>query len=438
LSVDTIFALASGAGRAAVAIIRLSGPAVRDVLLTFAGAVSEPRVARLATLRDPESREILDRGLALFFPAPHSATGEDYAEFHIHGGRAVVDGVMAALSKRPGLRSAEPGEFARRGFANGKLDLSQAEALADLVDAQTQAQRRQALRIAGGELRRRVEGWRANLIDAMALTEAELDFSDEADVDAFDHDRLHALLAPALGEMRAALEHAPASERMREGFLVMILGKPNAGKSTLLNNLARRDLAIVAPTPGTTRDMIEAHLDLGGLPVTFVDTAGLREATEAVERIGVDRVLERAGSADLILWLSARGEAPPENVAVKMVGSGEILQIATKIDLVPSPPGWIGISAVSGAGLEALLGEVMERAKSRLGDGASAVLIRERHRKAVQETIFALEAALSAEKDLEFIAEDLRSATHALGRIIGAVDIEDVLDAVFARFCIGK
>lgn len=429
---ETIFAPGTGAGRAAIAVIRLSGPSVQETLIAVAGVLPPPRVARFTTMRDPDSGETLDEGLALFFPGPHSATGEDYAELQIHGGRAVVDGVLAALSRRPGLRAAEPGEFARRGFANGKLDLSQAEALADLVDAQTQAQRRQALRIAGGALRRRVEAWRAGLIDALALVEAELDFSDEADVGAFDRGRLCALLDPIRAEMRAALQEAPASERMRDGFVVMILGPPNAGKSTLLNALARRDLAIVAPTPGTTRDMIETHLDLGGLPVTFVDTAGLREAADEIERIGVDRVLERVGTADLILWLSADAEAPPREIGE------DVLRIASKGDLTPAPEGWIGISAVSGAGLEALLAEVAERAKARLGDGGSGVLIRDRHRRAVEASAGALGLALLEEKGLEFVSDDLRSAARALGRIVGSVDVEDVLDAVFSRFCIGK
>jgi tRNA modification GTPase len=429
---DTIFALGTGAGRAAIAVIRLSGPRVRETLTAFAGVLPEPRQAAFVTVREPLSGEMLDQGLALFFPAPHSATGEDYAELQIHGGRAVVDGVLSALSSQSGLRMAEPGEFARRGFANGKLDLSQAEALADLVDAQTEAQRRQALRIAGGALRRKVEGWRLALIEALALVEAELDFSDEGDVGNFDALRLRALLDGPRDEMRAALRDAPASERMRNGFLVMILGRPNAGKSTLLNALARRDMAIVSPTPGTTRDMIEAHLDIEGLPVTFVDTAGLREAADEIERLGVDRVLERMETADLALWLSAGGQEDPAATRV------ELLKVATKIDLAPAPAGWLGLCARSGEGLDLLLAEVAERAKARIGDGASALLIRERHREAVSLAAIALDSALALEKDLEFIAEDLRSAARALGRIVGTVDVEDVLDAVFSHFCIGK
>ena len=301
---DTIFALGTGPGRAAIAVIRISGPGAGDALKALAGKLPEPRQASFAILRDPQTGEMLDRGLALFFPGPASSTGEDYGELQLHGGRAVVEGALAALHRLPGLRPAEPGEFARRSFANGKLDLSQAEALADLIDAQTEAQRRQALRVAGGALRRKVEGWRAALVESLALVEAELDFSDEADVGAFSPARLGALLSPLAEDMRAALQLAPASERMRDGFVVMILGRPNVGKSTLINALTRRDLAIVSPIPGTTRDMIEAHLDIGGLPVTLIDTAGLREAADAIERIGVDRTLARVETADLALWLS--------------------------------------------------------------------------------------------------------------------------------------
>lgn len=430
---ETIFAPGTAAGRAAIAVIRLSGAAVQETLAAVAGALPAPRRADFVTLRDPSSGETLDQGLALFFPAPHSPTGEDYAELQIHGGRAVVDSVLSALCRRPGLRMAEPGEFARRGFANGKLDLSQAEALADLVDAQTDSQRRQALRIAGGALRRKVEGWRRALIEALALVEAELDFSDEADVGSFNSARLRALLDAPHEEMGAALRDAPASERMREGFQVIILGRPNAGKSTLLNALARRDMAIVSPMPGTTRDMIEAHVDLDGLPLTFIDTAGLREAADEIERIGVDRVLERIETADLALWLSPGGEDEPTASP-----SVELLKVATKSDLAPPPEGWLGLCAQNGAGLEVLLRTVADLAKTRIGDGGSALLIRERHRSAVSSAAAALDSALACEKGLEFIAEDLRSAARALGRVVGAVDVEDVLDQVFAKFCIGK
>ncbi|MBM3561913.1 MAG: tRNA uridine-5-carboxymethylaminomethyl(34) synthesis GTPase MnmE [Alphaproteobacteria bacterium] len=428
---DTIFALGTGAGRAAIAVIRISGPGARQALKALAGKLPEPRRATFAILRDPGAGEMLDRGVALFFPGPASSTGEDYAELQLHGGRAVVDGALAALQRLPGLRPAEPGEFARRGFANGKLDLSQAEALADLIDAQTQAQRRQALRVAGGALRRKVEDWRGALIEALALLEAELDFGDEGDVGAFSPTLLSALLAPLAADMRAALRLAPASERMRDGFIVMILGRPNVGKSTLINALTQRDLAIVSSIPGTTRDMIEAHLDVGGLPVTVIDTAGLREAADEIERIGVDRTLARVETADLALWLSDAGEAPPRSDI-------ETISVATKIDLKPAPEGAIGICALSGEGLETLAAAIEARARARLGDGAEALIVRDRHRQALEVAAASLEAAIRNGGGLEFQAEELRRAARALGGIVGAVDVEEVLEAVFSRFCIGK
>jgi tRNA modification GTPase len=431
---DTIYALGTGAGRAAIAVIRISGPGAGEALKALAGKLPEPRRATLAALHDPATGEMLDRGIALFFPGPVSSTGEDYAELQLHGGRAVVEGALAALQHLPGLRPAEPGEFARRGFANGKLDLSQAEALADLIDAQTEAQRRQALRVAGGALRHKVERWRGALIEALALLEAELDFSDEADVSAFSPGRLLALLSPLGEDMRAALRLAPASERMRDGFVVMILGRPNVGKSALINALTQRDLAIVSPIPGTTRDMIEAHLDIGGLPVTLIDTAGLREAAEEIERIGVDRTLARIETADLALWLSDSGEAPPR-------GDIDMIRVATKTDLKRGPEGAIGICALSGEGLDTLAAAIEARARARLGDGAEALIVRERHRLALEQAADSVEAVigrLGRDAPLELQAEELRRAARALGRIVGAVDVEEVLDAVFSRFCIGK
>lgn len=428
---DTIFALGTGAGRAAIAVIRISGPGAGDAIKALAGKLPAPRQASFAVLRDPQTGEMLDRGIALFFPGPASSTGEDYAELQLHGGRAVIEGALAALHRLPGLRPAEPGEFARRSFANGKLDLSQAEALADLVDAQTEAQRRQALRVAGGALRRKVEGWRASLVESLALVEAELDFSDEADVGVFSPARLGALLSPLAEDMRAVLQLAPASERMRDGFLVMILGRPNVGKSTLINALTRRDLAIVSPIPGTTRDMIEAHLDIGGLPVTLIDTAGLREAADAIERIGVDRTLARVETADLALWLSDSGEAPPAHDV-------ETIRVATKTDLTPAHQGAIGICALSGEGLETLAAAIRARARARLGDGATSLIVRERHRRAMEQAVESIDAILAGGEALELQAEELRRASAALGRIVGAVDVEEILDAVFSRFCIGK
>jgi tRNA modification GTPase len=466
---DTIYALATGASRSAIAVIRLSGPLAGETLRAFTGGLPAPRVAALARFREPKTGETLDSGLALWFPAPHSATGEDYAEFHIHGGRAVIDALLTALGRREGAREAAPGEFARRGFLHGKLDLSQAEALADLIDAQTEFQRRQAIRVAGGELRRQIESWRCSLVNALALVEAELDFSDEGDVGAAPFIALEALLAPLVGQMREVLRRAPASERLRDGFTVLILGPPNAGKSTLMNALARREVAIVSTHPGTTRDMIEVHLDIDGMPVTFVDTAGLREAADEIEKIGINRVLERVKHADLLLWLSEGGEAAPSPDYPPGAGDVECIRIASKADLAPMAPiidshhceelrfarnderptlhavgvvppssGVLPVSAKTGQGLDELFRRVADRARDRLGDGSAALLIRERHRRAVAFAAQSLEEALAPEKPLEIVADDLRGAGRSLARIVGAIDVEDVLDAIFSRFCIGK
>jgi tRNA modification GTPase len=431
---DTIFALATGAGRSAVAVIRLSGPAAREIMAAFTGLDLRPRYAHFARFRDPQTQETLDDGLALWFPGPNSATGEDCAEFHLHGGRAVVGAVLLLLGRSTGLRPAEPGEFARRAFINGKMDLSQAEALADLIDAQTEFQRRQAVRVAGGALRRRVEDWRGALVESSALLAAELDFSDEGDVDGFSFAALEKILRPVVARMDQALRVAPASERLRDGFLVLILGPPNAGKSTLLNLLARREVAIVCETPGTTRDMIEVELDLKGMPVTLVDTAGMRETEDVVERIGVGRARARAGEADLLLWLSEGGAAPPPEIE----GDAEILQIATKADEIPPQGQCLAVSARTGHGVDALCEEIAKRARAVLGDGSSALVIRQRHRDAIGAARDYVLAALTPGRPLELAAEELRLAGRSLERIVGAIDVEQVLDVVFSRFCIGK
>ncbi|MBI3275727.1 MAG: tRNA uridine-5-carboxymethylaminomethyl(34) synthesis GTPase MnmE [Methylocystis sp.] len=438
MSAATIYALATGVGRSAIAVVRVSGPLTRRVVETLAGGTPSPRQARVKRLEDPESGAVLDHGLVLWFPGPRSVTGEDYAEFHVHGGRAVVNGVLSALNRFPGLREAEPGEFARRGFANGKMDLSQVEALADLIDAQTEFQRRQAVRALGGELRRQVEAWRAAIVQALALVEAELDFSDEEDAGAA-HAPLETTLRPVAAEMQTVLREAPASERLRDGYVVLILGPPNSGKSTLLNCLARRDVAIVSAIPGTTRDLIEAHLDIRGMPVTFVDTAGLCEASDEIEKIGVARTLERVKHADLVLWLSEGGAVPAPAGQLDSGGATpEVLAVATKADLFAEPANGLAISAKTGCGLDRLFSEISRRATDRLGDGASALLIRRRHRDAVQTARVNIEAALEGDKPLEVAADDLRIAGRALGRIVGAIDVEQVLDAIFAQFCIGK
>jgi tRNA modification GTPase len=520
---DTIFALSSGRGPAAIAVVRVSGPAAGAALKALIGKVPAPRVAALARVRDPATKETIDQALALWFPAPASETGEDTAELQLHGGRAVIAATLAALSRLPSLRPAEAGEFTRRGFENGKLDLTAVEGLADLVAAETQGQRRQALRQLQGVLGNRAEGWRQRLIQALALVEARIDFSDEADVP-------EDLLGPALviarelsGEIAAALADGGRGERLREGLTVAIAGPPNAGKSTLLNRLAKREAAIVSPYAGTTRDVIEVHLDLGGWPVTLLDTAGIRDSEDPVEMEGVRRARERAQGADLVLWLvdaadeDARNAAPsgaaksssvipgreqserarnPESQVVvpgfRVRASG-----APRNDEAIGPPTWLirnkidriqlrqgnestiristrdetksistkplpnmvnqplnrknesngnnydslfSISALTGEGFDALLQQLARQAETFLAGSESALITRERHRHTLEEALAALRRAqapeVAAKEDL--LAEELRLAARALGRLTGRVDVEDILDVIFRDFCIGK
>ncbi len=438
ISGDTIFAVASGLGRAGIAVIRLSGPECRGALEEMLGGrVPEPRRASLRRLRDPASGEVLDQALVLWFPGPRSFTGEDQAELHIHGGTAVRAAVLAALADLPGLRPAEPGEFTRRAFLSGRMDLSAVEGLADLIDAETEAQRRQAFRQLEGALAGKVAGWRDRLADALALAEAGLDFTDEADVSEGAHFEAEAIFHAVRLEVEADLARAGQGERLREGFVVVIAGPPNAGKSTLLNALARREVAIVSPHAGTTRDSIEVRCDLGGLPVTFVDTAGLREATDPVEREGIARTRQRAQGADLVLWLAA----PDAEAARPDTFVTPVLTVGTKRDLAPSAATTDRtVSAKTGEGIEALLREVLGRAEAGLSGAGDAVITRERHRRAFQDVASALSRAGEARRagHDELAAEDLRLALRALGRVTGQVDVEEILDRIFSQFCIGK
>jgi tRNA modification GTPase len=436
MSQDTIFAPASGAGRAAIAVVRLSGPATRGVLEAMAGGVPAARRMALRALRDPASGEALDRALVVWMPSPGSFTGEDQAELHIHGGLAVRVAVLRALADLPGCRAAEPGEFTRRAFLNGRMDLSAVEGLADLIDAETEAQRRQALRQLEGRLGGLVEGWRGRLIECLALLEAALDFSDEADVAADAEGRAAALARALAGEIAGHLAEAGRGERLREGFTVVIAGPPNAGKSMLLNALGKRDVAIVSEIPGTTRDAIEVRCDLAGLPVTFVDTAGLRETGDPVEREGVARARAHVDTADLVLWLMAPDDGSP----AAPLSMAPAIRVATKSDLAPAPPGAdLAVSAKTGEGVPALLDRIAAVLEVSLGAG-DAVITRERHRQAFEtarESLAGAGAALD-QGHAELAAEDVRLALRALGRITGRVDVEEILDRLFAAFCIGK
>ncbi len=429
----TIAALSSAAGRAGVAVVRLSGSRVRFAIEMIAGSLPLPRRATLRTLRDPAG-EAIDQALVLYFPSPASFTGQDVAELHIHGARSVLTRLLQVLCDFPGIRLAEPGEFTRRAFEAGKLGLSEIEGLVDLIDSETEWQRRQALRQMDGALGLAAASWRRSLIEAMVLLEAEIDFSDEADVTGPLTERALATVGDVLGQLREALGGFVRGERIREGFVVVLAGPPNAGKSSLLNALARRDVAIVSPVAGTTRDAIEVRLDLAGLPVTLIDTAGLRDSNDPIEAEGVRRALALAEKADLVLSLRAIDSDPDR------LHDGEgVIALATKVDLAGAVrPGEMPVSAQTGEGISELLTLMAERLAGQ-GAAEPAVLTRERHRVAVSQAIGALERVACGRHDqAELLAEDLRLAVRALERLLGRVDIEDVLDQLFAGFCIGK
>ncbi|MBV9554312.1 MAG: tRNA uridine-5-carboxymethylaminomethyl(34) synthesis GTPase MnmE [Alphaproteobacteria bacterium] len=431
-----MFAPATASGRAAVAVIRLSGPQAGPALAALAGALPPARRARHVRLRDPRDGIEIDDGIALWFPAPHSATGEDVAELQVHGGRAVIASLVRVLT-RLGLRLAEPGEFSRRAFFNGKLDLLQAEAIADLVAAETEAQRRQARRQLDGELGALYGGWSQRLLRALAHLEAAIDFPDE-DLPPAIEQEITAESAALADEIAGHLADERRGERLRDGIAVAIVGPPNAGKSTLLNRLAQREAAITSPLAGTTRDVIEVAIDLGGYPVILADTAGLRESGDLLEQEGLRRAVARAQAADLRLFVYDASR-PQDAAGADAWPSRDTILVANKAELAPetaAPPHGFAISALSGAGI----GELVGCLASRIGrdfDLAAPALTRERHRAALEETCAALARSLAA-PFVELRAEDLRLAWRSLGRITGAADVEDLLDVIFADFCIGK
>ncbi len=438
---ETIYALSSAAGRAGVAVIRVSGAQAADAVEALTGA--PPGRARGMSLRrfvDPADGSPLDRGLLLWFPNPSSFTGEDVAEFHVHGGRAVVAGLLAGLAKVEGLRVAEAGEFTRRAFENGKLDLTEAEGLADLIDAETSAQRKQALRQMEGALGRLYEDWRGRLIRLLAYAEADIDFAEE---DAGADEALHRLspeIEALANEIRAHLDDGRRGERLRDGVEVAIVGPPNVGKSSLLNRLAGREAAIVSEEAGTTRDVLEVRLDLGGVPVTLADTAGLREATGKIEKEGIRRALARAESADLrLVMVAATGEGGTVgDFALAREGD---LRIVNKGDLGSGPGEALTVSALTGEGVEAVVGALTEKVVALFGAAEHPVISRARHREgliACQDGLQRALEGLRSGRQGELVAEDLRLSARALGRITGRVDVEDLLDVVFRDFCIGK
>jgi tRNA modification GTPase len=442
---ETIYALSSGRGPAGIAVIRVSGPAAGAALLRCAGRQSlpPPRRATRATVIDPSSRAAIDSGLVLWFPGPASATGEDMTELHVHGGRAVIEAVLAALGRLPGLRMAEPGEFTRRAFLAGKLDLTAAEGIADLVAAETEAQRRQAAAQASGALAALYDSWRERLVRPLALIEAGIDFSDEPDVPAGLAARARPELVALAEDVARHLADGRRGERLRDGLSVAIVGPPNVGKSSLLNALARRDIAIVSPRAGTTRDIVECHLDLGGYPVTLADTAGLRAldpvAADPIEAEGIRRALARAEAADLRLAVHEAGGPIPAEFAA---WPGEsTLVVANKADRIAAhwraDTGTLAVSALTGEGLDRLVQALTAAARSMLERGDGAAITRTRHREALTECHRALVAALN-QSESELVAEELRRAATAIGRVIGRIGVEDVLDRIFREFCIGK
>ena len=427
---DTIFALSSGAPPAAIAIIRISGTAAFDVVRGLAGRLPAPRRASLCVLRSPGSTQVLDQALILVFPGPTSATGEDLAELHLHGGRAVVRAVEAAIASFPSTRMAEAGEFTRRAFANGRMDLNEAEGLADLLAAETEWQRKAASLMFGGAFSAAIEGWRQEVLRLSALTEAELDFSDEGDVDTQNKDAITIGCGKICDEIGRMLANPPV-EKLKDGLRVVLAGPPNSGKSTLLNALVGRDAAIVSDIAGTTRDMIEVPVSIEGIGVLFTDTAGLRDdSLDVIERIGIERSHAAMQQADIVLWLGREGDGPDHP---------NVIEVATKCDIdgherkgAPA----INVSAVTGAGIAELLHSVAGRAKKLLPP-ADQFAVNARQRALLTD----VGAALDACKDLEdwlIIGENLRQARLALDALTGRAHTEELLDNIFGKFCVGK
>jgi len=422
---DTIFALASGRGRAGVSVVRLSGPAAFTVLSKLTDPV-KPRVASLRSLI--HEGELLDEALVLTFPGPGSFTGEDVVEFHLHGSIATVDAILRCLGEMCGLRPAEAGEFTRRALLNERLDIAQVEGLSDLIEAETEAQRRQALRVLTGDLGRKALEWREKLIRAAALLEATIDFVDEeVPVDVMPE--VEALLSSVLADLSREVTGAKAAERIREGFEVAIIGPPNVGKSSLLNALAGREAAITSSIAGTTRDVIEVRMDIRGLPVTFLDTAGIRESRDAIEVLGIERALQRANEADLRIVLSN------DQSETVFAPREDDISLVTKSDVRRGD-----ISANTGEGVDALVKQIADLLEAR--SATVGVAIRERHRLAIAAAVPSLEKALGRILDVselpELVSEEIRFAVGSLDSLVGRVGVEDVLDEIFSSFCIGK
>ena len=430
---DTIFALATPPGRSALAVFRISGRRAGEALdaLTRRNR-PEPRVATLRSIFHPGSGEKIDEIVATFFRGPASFTGDDLVELSVHGSRGVIAAVTSALLTMKEVRSAEPGEFTRRAYLAGKFDLDQAEAIADLIDSDTEFQRRQAMRLLGGDLGRTAEGWRSRLLDIAGELESALDFSDEGDVQEADNENLTRKARILREEISRAIAASGRSLALRGGFTVVIAGPPNVGKSTLFNKLAGSELAIVTEFAGTTRDLLKVELDLDGVPVTIIDSAGVRVSNDPIEQIGIERAKAAAASADLVLWLHTEGTGGDDDDAD--------LAVWSKADLFPAPAGALAVSSNDSDSISHLVSVIRERALSVVGDGSEGLLARSRHLEALQNCLDGLERfeALSRSNQLELAAEECRYVNSCLGRLSGSYETEDVLGAIFTRFCIGK
>ena len=431
---DTIFALSSGALPSGVAVIRISGRQAGPALRSLMGQLPEARKAVYGRFRT-ETGEQLDSGIALYLPGPGSFTGEDVCELHIHGGHACVAALLQEIGRRPGFRMAEAGEFTRRAFLNGRMDLTQVEGFADLLASETEAQRKLALASAEGRLRNLYEGWRRQLIRARAMIEAELDFSEEDDVPGSVSDIARAEVESLAASMKEHVRGFHRAEIVRNGFDVVIVGKPNVGKSSLMNALAKRDVAIVSDEAGTTRDLIEIALDVDGLKIRLTDTAGLRDAASAVEQIGVGRARQRAETADLVLLLSEGTGGKPE---LPGIDESRIMRIDSKTDIHARREGRLGVSTVTGAGLDELVEQLGGKARRAVGSVAGVAAGRERQQFLLTDAASAIEAALATWNAPEMAGEELRIASERLSSITGGIGVEDLLDVIFREFCIGK
>ncbi len=432
---DTVYAFSSGGLPSGVAVVRISGSRSRFVIETMFGELPDPRRAVLGKICHPDTDEVIDNGLCIWFPAPASFTGEDCVEFQVHGGPAVVRALLESIGSIEGTRLADPGEFSRRAFANGKLDLTEIEGLSDLIGAETELQRKQALEQAGGVLREKLEGWRARIVRMRAMIEAELDFSDEEDVPDDASAQVWGDAGSLVQEIRDVLDDGRRGEIIREGFQIVLMGAPNAGKSSLLNALAKREAAIVTDEPGTTRDLIEVKLDLNGYPVVLVDTAGLRDTEGKVELEGIRRARARAERADLVVWLLPVDETMDENVWPS--NKAVVLLVRSKDD--ENRFGNEGISVKRIGGLDGLLKTIGDRLAIRSSSAESGLITRARHREALQECADALGTALASKHvGVELRSELLRQAGDHIARITGQIETEHLLDVIFREFCIGK